>query len=55
MITGDSARFNARLGRLAGLRVLDLYPDAMAIGDYSAYIESLMLLHSFVIKVSGVW
>ena len=27
---GDTVRFNARLGRLAGLRVLDLEPDSLA-------------------------
>ncbi len=47
---GDTALFVARLGRLGAHRVLDIEPDADAIGDHSAYFESLiLLLHSFVI------
>ena len=47
---GDTALFSARLGRLGAHRVLDIEPDAMAIGDHSAYFESLILrLHSFVV------
>jgi hypothetical protein len=47
---GDTARFVARLGRLGAHRVLDIEPDADAIGDHSLYFESLiLLLHSFVI------
>lgn len=47
---GDTALFVARLGRLGAQRVLDVEPDATAIGDFSAFFESLILrLHSFVI------
>lgn len=47
---GDTARFDARLGRLGVQRVLDIEPNAAAIGDHSAYFESLILrLHSFVL------
>lgn len=47
---GDTARFVARLGWLGAHRVFDLEPDGGAIGDHSAYFESLILrLHSFVI------
>lgn len=47
---GDTARFDARLGRLGAHRVLDIEPNAAALGDHSAYFESLILrLHSFVI------
>jgi hypothetical protein len=47
---GDTARFDARLGRLGAQRVLDIEPNAAAIGDHSPYFESLILrLHSFVL------
>jgi hypothetical protein len=47
---GKLAHFDARLGRLGAHRVLDLSPNPSAIGDQSAFYQSLMLpLHSFVV------
>lgn len=47
---GDTARFDARLGWLGAHRVLDIEPSAAALGEHSAYFETLILrLHSFVV------
>ena len=47
---GKLAHFDARLGRLGAHRVLDLAPNASALGDQSALYQSLLLpLHSFVV------
>lgn len=47
---GDTARFDARLGRLGAHRVLDIEPDLTGVPHMSAYSGSLVLtLHSFVV------
>lgn len=47
---GGTGRFKGRLGRLGGLRILDVWPTQLDLSRDGAVYESLVLrLHSFVV------